>query len=358
MNEFALAFVDIPDLEPWVLSDETQKLYRKELIYTGDFVKKSGSREQRFSVDERKLAHWKNTFDEMMHDGIEVPIPVEHTNDPEKRRGTVVGMEIGRNRRGLPALYMLSRFRDSDAERLTKTANVSLFQPPEWTSGTNKKYSEPIRHVALTDYPVIPALEGWEVIAASFSGDKTSQGEEGMTTLQLAQALGLQAADDATAEQVIMTTFKQLQAKAAPKPPAPPAAPPAPVAAPAPMAPPRPMPVAAAHKQLLRENRSNKLLRLASEGRITPAVQKDIEEMFCSDDELTLALSATGDGEEVYDDKFDKMVVALSKNEPSINFKEKSRGQTSRLPAEVKDEDNALVKGAKRRAEKALSQKV
>jgi hypothetical protein len=136
------------------------RLYRKELIYVGSFRTPHMS----FDVDDRLLHHWVCTFDAMSAGGIEVPVPVEHSTDPEARRGTLVRLELSRNDRGLTALYGWLRFRgDYDPG----DAQVSIYVPLEVTDGLGRKYFRPIRHVALTDYPVIPGLGRFEAIAAS-----------------------------------------------------------------------------------------------------------------------------------------------------------------------------------------------
>ncbi len=135
--------------------------YRKELIHAGTFVKDG----QEFRVDGAALRHWKRTFDAMRRRGVEVPVPVEHTRDPERRRGTVVEMELGTNLRGEPALFGVFEFRDGEAP----LSSVSIYAPPSFTDGLGTRYVRPITHVALTDYPVVPGLDPWLPLAASRS---------------------------------------------------------------------------------------------------------------------------------------------------------------------------------------------
>ena len=72
-------------------------------------------------------------------------------------------MELGRNERGLPALYGCVRFRDGfDPD----DSQVSIHVPPQFTDGLGRTYVRPIRHVAITDYPVIPGLGRFEALAA------------------------------------------------------------------------------------------------------------------------------------------------------------------------------------------------
>jgi len=181
-------------------------VYRKELIYPGHFVKKDakGSVEFELPVDETLLDHWVATFNKMKAAGIEVPVPIEHTTDPEQRRGTVVDLKKEMNpERKEPALYAYIKFRDQPTgDALSKTTQVSLFSPPDFVDGKGIKYVRPIRHVALTDYPLVPGLAGFEkAIAASLvlSQDKETQ----MSPISdLADQLGVEYPQGATDEEI------------------------------------------------------------------------------------------------------------------------------------------------------------
>jgi hypothetical protein len=497
MNETLLFAPDESLLDPWELSDEKQKIWRKEVIYAGDFVKDRGKAgDLRFSVDEKRLHHWKNTFDKMMHEGIEVPIPLEHTTDPRAKQGTAVGFEVDKNKRGIPALFMLSRFVDDAAEKIGTRTNVSLFAPPKFKSGIGTEYVQPIRHVALTDYPVIPGLEGWQKLALSYGiepddepiilhgegmhdqkshgggggggtgktasskkaaskNSKTSSGrsmgelkkidkeitarrqelrklpnkeleklagvavgkkslgkeivlkkvikkefskkyddfdaidqdiydheiglsydepsiydllglsheelilrhetdeEEDMTILQLAQTLGLQATDDATAEQAIVAAFNGMKQKLMPKPPAAPGQPPAAPPAAAPR-----MQFSNAQVSMLRENRGLKLSQLVEKaGVITPAVRDDLAALFVDDDSLELSLGTPNDEEDYVGELFDKVCLALSKNArvmPDTSGRGKTGSQSTRKLEKGKgEEQNSLVLSAQQRAKAA-----
>lgn len=153
---------------------ETGDVFKKELIYPGNFVKKdeSGNVEFELPVDESLMDHWVATFDKMRENGVDVPVPVEHTTDPEKRRGTVVRMTKEFNpERGKPSLYAFIKFRDpKTAADMSKTSQVSLFSPPSFSDGKGHEYTRPITHVALTDYPLVPGLDAFEkAVAASLA---------------------------------------------------------------------------------------------------------------------------------------------------------------------------------------------
>lgn len=146
----------------------SNRLWRKEFIPIGEFVKDSNGERIPFEVDEGTLLHWKNTFDQMKYNGIEVPMPLNHTENPELRRGTLIDLEIDNNDRGSKSLYGTFKFRDEEAEKALKDADVSIYVPSKFVDGEDNTYIYPIRHVAFTDYPVIPKLGKMQPIAASY----------------------------------------------------------------------------------------------------------------------------------------------------------------------------------------------
>ncbi len=208
--------------------DEPHLISKKELAYPGTFVKVDDSGETQFElpVDESLLEHWVRTFDEMKRDGIPVPVPIGHTTDPEARRGTVVKMAVEPSdhpaRLGQPALFCYIRWRKPEYKEQFKESDVSLFMPHQFTSGVGKRYNRPIRHTAITDYPVVPSLSKFSDIAASLNDqtfelsfiacDQESK-EKSMATpalQELAQEMGVECpegCDDATLKQSIMQAW-------------------------------------------------------------------------------------------------------------------------------------------------------
>lgn len=365
------------DLEPFRLSNESEPLvFEKELVHVGTFQKDS----HRFTIDSGLLSHWVATFSRMVENGVQVPVPIEHTENPEKRRGTVISMSVRTNLNGLPAIFGRIRFRDADAAKLAGS-DVSIYVPPEAKDGRGNWYARPITHVAITDYPVVQGLEPFQAIAASLVN-----GDIPVSVLtDLAQKLGLQVppgSDDDAITEAIVGYVESVKAPAAPPaaPPAPgvpvqagpkpgeqrppaaspgaapgvPAAPAAPVAGPqvpaAPGVPPKvekkplPQPMAASFARLLKENRESKLDKLVANGNITKAARDEFAKQYCSDE--TLALSLSDDGQ---DTSFDNLISGLSKN-TAIALGERSPAQ---LP--TPDDKNPLLKDAEARAKSAKS---
>jgi len=136
------------------LTTKDPLVFWKEVAHVGTFHKG----DQRIDITPRHLSHWENTHKAMSKAGLTVPVPVEHTKDPERRRGKVLELAQKTNSRGLPALYAKIRFRDSDAAKMIDSG-VSIFVPKESQSGYGHRFVAPVEHVAITDYPVIPDLE-------------------------------------------------------------------------------------------------------------------------------------------------------------------------------------------------------
>jgi hypothetical protein len=299
-------FLNIPNLAPLELATgpRTDPLtYRKEIIYVGDFTKQQDN--LKFSVNQDVLEHWHNTTSAMLANGVEIPIPAKHTEDSDAKRGTLVGTEIAKNAKGLPALFGFIKFVDDAAAKSGKNNDVSLYSPSEFVDGKGNKYYRPIRHVALTDYPVIPGLGKFEAIAASLAAPsqpppivKKGDSEMSIDVKKLGAKLGIpmDTADDKL-ELALSTAIDALIAKAAKahggeKP-----------------------PIAAGFLSLAATNRKSALKSLVEKSKISPAVCKTLEDAFVTNDHLALSLSLDSAGALQYSDGFDAWVTALSGNE-------------------------------------------
>lgn len=167
-------YLRVPSTAPGLKLDSDKKglTFRKELIYENapgeQFVKKTDDKEQHFTVDADRLQHWEETGNEMIRNGLMVPTPIKHTDEPERNRGRIKRFEIGTNDNGRQALFGVVEFRDAEAAKLAASTDVSIFVPDKPVyDGFGNEYRQPIRHVCFTDYPVIPGLQGFEAIAAS-----------------------------------------------------------------------------------------------------------------------------------------------------------------------------------------------
>lgn len=344
---------------PFTLSNKLKRRYRKELIYVGDFVKREpGKDDVRFSVDEALIDHWVTTHQQFMEGGIDVPLPLNHTDDPEKNRGFVVGMEKDLNERGLPALFGIVEFADEEAEKLARTANVSIFVPNEFTDGKGKTYARPIRHTAITDYPVIPGLGKFQAIAASFD-----EGDVPMDELRaLATKLGIpdSVADGDLLKEITAKVESLMddsssvgssssagagegEGKGTP-----------PGSAGAIKKVEYHPPVAAGFISMARDFRNTKIDSLVREQRITSAVGAKLKEKYCSDKTLNLALSHDGSS----NDGFDDIIGALALNTPSTVLGEKSPAQELSLAlaaTDVTPEKNKLMADVERRRKEAAA---
>jgi len=273
----------------------------KELIYDGDFVKDVGkSNEIRFSVTPKLRQHWIDQHEVMTANGVKVPLPLEHTVDPEKNRGYLLNLKNGIDSKGRNALFGVMHFPNKDdASRLTKTADVSIYVPPSSQDGKGNQYHRPIKHVAFTTYPVIPDLDGFTAIAASFAASASTNDAENdnMNALSsLATKLGIQLSNCASNEQAESAIIAAYEAHAAEN-------------APGLALSDLPEGVAANMMKLTKNNRSNAIKNLHTQRHINRATADGLTKIFCSDSAVELSLSQ-GDG----DDQFDGMIRALKQN--------------------------------------------
>jgi len=384
MNQKELSVVYLaPDLEAFTpflsLAGEIPLVFEKELIYEGQFVKSEEG--MSFDITTTVLSHWSTMVGKMLANGVEIPVPVEHTTNPEKKRGNLLGTVVKKNKRGKYSLFGRIQFIDEEAARLAKSADVSIFAVPEIPDGHGNIYKNAIRHVALTNYPVIPHLEGFQAIAASFGELKMSS-----VLLPIAQRMGIQRADqmnDIGLSQAIVEVFDQMTnaLKGAQNPgqkPVDPNAPPDPNQPPDPNADPNnqqnpnnpppnqdpndpnkkpqfppqaqiPAPMAASFVKILKDSRIAQLDALVLGNNITKACRDEYEKLYCTDENLTLCLS----NESVQKD-FDNLVTGLKLNKVMADDTDKLKRAIA-LSNPQNRSDNPLVSDAEDRAKAAVN---
>jgi hypothetical protein len=325
---------------PFILSNEAERLYRKQLIYEGEFVTPKG---QRIKVDRSLIDHWAKSHKELIAAGFTPPLPLEHTTDPEKNRGQVLAMEVGADEKGRYSLFGTVKFSDAEAEKLAARTNVSVYAPPEFKYA-GRKWSSPITHVALTNYPVVPSLGNFQTIAASLQGEIKMAFDWTPIQELLDLPEGTELTDE-TAVTVLTMAIDALKKAAGEKP-----AEKKPDETPAPDKKPDPVPLSASFVGILRDNRRMKLDALQQAGKLTKAARDKLEKQYLGDEALSLSLSSQTGG-----DGFDQMVEVLSANDRCVPLIEKTGRQVVVLSNNGAGggEESPLVKDAKRRAEEA-----
>lgn len=315
-----------PRGKPFELSKGDDPLvYRKEVAYPGRFVKPNdnGGVEFELPIDETLIDHYVATFSRMKANGIDVPVPVGHTTDPEKRRGTVINMTKEPDPDHGIGLFAYVKFRDEAAAKQFKDSQVSLFQPPQMVDGKGNKYTRPITHVAITDYPVVPDLGPFQPIAASFELSLDVELENtSMTFAELATELGVEvpegAGDDEIA-QAIIAAWNTEETPAGEEPPADAGG------EPAPLSDPPAIPVAASLVRQVAKARKTELDQLCRDKKISPAVRDQLVKKYTTEQHMTVSLSRETAGEA--SDDFDDLVAALSLNEPMFSTGERTGAQ-------------------------------
>lgn len=323
-------------------ADEAAPLnFRKELIYAGDLTLQdhNGKRFQR-KIERAMLEHWEKTSNALIANGNEIPLPVGHTREPSAKKGTVLKLAVEKNSRGGDGLFAYGQFNDAAAAKDYGRAQVSIWVDEKYVDGHGKEYASPIRHVALTDYPIVPKLDKFEAmpaIAASLLSPPTTK-ENDMNIREIAKKAGVKLTDEDKDEAIsvklgahietMSTRLAELEKSAKEKPAETKTDP--------------PKKVAAGILSMARDNRTMKLDKLVTDCKITPAVKDELVKQYCSDDSLSLALA--DDGKPAINDGFDSVLAALAKNEPVISMKEKSGAQTLGT-LELSEADKASMKG-------------
>lgn len=308
LNVDANLFICPQDADVLQFADQPL-VFEKEHAYVGEFVMNAGKpNERKFELTEESIIHMAKEGQRYIDNGNLSTLPLEHTTDPEKNRGKNTKWYAKHDSKGRLGLFSITEFRDEESAKLAKSTQTSIYAPPTYTDGKGVQYTYPVRHVALTTVPVIPGLDGFTPIAASLV-QPIKKEDSSMAMKDLAGKIGLQLSeevikDDAKAADAIALEFSQLSESkktvekefADYK-----------LANPAKTS---PVKVSKAQVAMLKENRELKLSQLVESGRITPAVKKNLEAVFCGDKGLELCLS------EDREDNFNEIISALKENDP------------------------------------------
>jgi len=337
-----------PDLMTFSATEDPL-IFEKELVYDGTFTKG----DKKFTVTKDDLLHWKDQVDGFAKSGIDVPMPLGHTTDPEKTRAKLLSIDVRPKSNGKHAAFGKLKFSDSQAAKLAKTADVSIYVEPSFKDGNGTVWKRPIRHVAFTNYPVIPGLGSFQAVAASFDGSLDMS-----PMVPLAQQLGIQNADqkdDAALTAEIVASFSALVDKVKKletgggQPGQQPGVPQPGQQQPG-LPPQQKMQFSAPMLGLLRDNRLNKLDRMVGKN-ITKATRDELVKIHCTDDALALAFENVEGG--AGDEAFDQMCAALSHNIVPGADGERTGRQGMALSNPARFFESELVKDAERRAEEA-----
>lgn len=294
------------------------RVFRKESLKAGTFYKNG----QEFTISREDLIHFGKSVDVQLEKGIRIDLPSEHTGDPDKSRGKVIGQEVVDD-----SLFLFVEFANDEYAKLADTAEVSVFVPPSYEVGTTGEVlHRPLRHLALTQDPVVNDLQPFEMVLSRKPQMKMSE---------LAKSVGVSVedgADDTVIGKAIAAAFK---AKKAVKP----------------EVKKKPEeetklshdPVTA---QLLKENRQGKIQALVASRKITPAIQKQLEDAWTTDEQITLSLSNPATME-----AFNSVIQSLDANQPIATGDGSSTSQAQVLQLSKDDvvdaEKNPLLAACK-----------
>jgi hypothetical protein len=299
------------------VAGHTSKLFRKELIRVGRYVRADDGLDLR--VDAEDLEQWALTFQRMKSNGVKVPIPSTHTDDPDRNNGWVEEMFVEGD--GLIGILRLI----GDSIGLAGKTDVSIYFTRDFTDGAGNKYTLPIRHVALCTNPVVPGLKEWEEITLSF---QPKQDDDAMKIdlSKLQEGLGLSESTQLTEENVVdvllshnteLTKVRdglQEKLKASEASLSTVRAEIERLTAPAD----KPNPVMVG---LSLDNRKTKLDMLVKDGKLSPAARKQAEGLFCTEEAVSLSLTA-----DPTQKTFNDFVALLSLNE-IVDMQQHTAGQ-------------------------------
>lgn len=323
-----------------------KKLYRKEIIRDGAYVKESD--DVSFQVTPELREHWASQFARMRDNGVKIPIVEDHIDgESDKAHGWIREFQNEDE-----SLYMVVEVIGDKGNDLVSRNDVSLFSPPSFKDGSGNEYVRPIKHVSFTPTPVIPGLKDFEVIAASFAAPSQQQRELEMDLDKLKGLVDVadgQELTDETAPELVLSTLTARKSRIDE------------LGAEIETLKKQTAEIKASHNtskpaepdpQLLSlsvDNRSMKLGALMEAGAIDANARKRLDALFVGTNGAALALSLKGTAP----DPFNDLLEILRDNKP-VSLGEQTGQQTLRLAHAVNDpKQNEVLADAEKRAEAA-----
>jgi len=150
----------VPIGEQQSVDGQRHKLFRKEILRTGAWQHPATG--ERITVTPALLKHLQQQFSKMTADGVAVPVPSTHTNDPDRNRGFVKLLERTKDKGGEEHLFaIVDLIGDGIGLAGRSDVSVCLEDVPDSHGGV---YEFALSHLAAVVDPVVTHLSGWEAM--------------------------------------------------------------------------------------------------------------------------------------------------------------------------------------------------
>jgi len=193
--------------------DANAQLFKKDMLKVGVYTHPVFG--WTLDITEERLYRFVAAFKQMRNNGVDVEVPVDHSNSANDNLGYVVDMFVEEDDDGTLVLYGMHEIRGDDAISIVqRNKNVSVLIDKDFKDGKGNSYGEAIVHSSIVQQPVVPGQGDFEAvdIAASkcvagripvltLSNVTRSNGMDEQTLAAIKELLG--AGDDITAENAL-----------------------------------------------------------------------------------------------------------------------------------------------------------
>ena len=147
--------------------DSDSLVYEHELLVEGEYFKEDDDLE--FSLNAESLNKIAASSKAMMQAGNRSPLVFGHKG--QESLGVNLDFPVRKNSENKTALFVKTKFKNTEARDKALAEGVSAFIPPRFIDGKKRVFHRPIVHVAATPFPVIPGLKPWQSVEASYQAD-------------------------------------------------------------------------------------------------------------------------------------------------------------------------------------------
>lgn len=126
-------------------------------------------------VTEERLHRFVAAFGEMKANGVDVEIPIDHSDSATNNLGYVIDMFVEDDEDGVSTLYGIHEIRGEEAIGIvSRNRNVSVAIEREFKDGKGNSYGEVIVHSSVVQQPILPGQNDFEPVSVAASRGATA----------------------------------------------------------------------------------------------------------------------------------------------------------------------------------------
>ena len=148
--------------------DTNTQLFKKDMLKIGVYEHPVFG--WTLDITEERLYRYVAAFNKMKENGVDVEVPVDHSDSATANLGYVVDMFVEPDEDGVLTLYGMHEIRGEEAIGIVeRNKNVSVLIDKDYKDGKSNSYGEAIVHSSVVQQPVLPGQGDFEAVNVAAS---------------------------------------------------------------------------------------------------------------------------------------------------------------------------------------------